>query len=158
MQYLYFIFAVMQCVSLAFIHMAAGDTVNYKDKLKRRHPECQQRGFGDFVTFRYYLRCPKANRTTLFLYRLNLCGIGFAILLLLAAIFFAAVPIDFDRYLPGALRYLPFFPVTVFIANLVVSSAASNGPDLGPKYYIRRWVIADILGIAAAAIVYLLLK
>lgn len=158
MQYLYLLFAVIQSLSLVGIHLAAGDTVDYKDKLKRRHPECQPRGFGDFVTFRYYLRCPKANRTTLFLYRLNLCGIGFAILLLLAAIFFAAVPIDFDRYLPGALRYLPFLPLIAHYANIVLSITNFEKLNLGPKYYIRRWLIADILGLVAAAIVYLLLK
>ena len=110
MQYLYLFFILFHLLfALLPLHLRAENIVRYSRKVLRRHPECKPQGFWDFITFRYCLRCPRANNITVFLYRANLAALCFLVPLAAAAVVFAAVPIDFDRALPGSLRWLPFF-------------------------------------------------
>ena len=157
MQYLYLLFAAFQLLSLVMLHFAAGDTAKYRYKLQKRHPECKPRGVWDFITFRYYLRCPKANSITTFLYKVNLCGIGFFVFLIGIAVLFMKVSIDLSRHLTGMLQYLLFFPILVSCGNVVLSIINAE-QKLGLKYYIRYWVLADIGASIIAALVYFLLK
>lgn len=157
MQYLYFIFAAFHFLSLVMLHFAAGDTVKYRYKLQKKHPECKPQGFWDFITFRYYLRCPKANSITAFLYKVNLCGIGFLVILIGIAVLFMTLSVDLSRCFTGSLRYLPFFPVLVSGANIILSVINSE-QKLGLKYYVRYWVVADCVGILVGVLVYIFLK
>lgn len=158
MQYLYLFFILFHLLfALLPLHLRAENIVLYSRKVLRRHPECKPQGFWDFITFRYCLRCPRANNITVFLYRANLAALCFLVPLAAAAVVFAAVPIDFDRALPGALRWLPFLPLAVSLAFGILGCIGAE-PQLGLKYYLRRWILADLVEVVICILIYMLCK
>ena len=146
---LYGIFLALQLFSLLNIHITASNRVQYKEKLKKKNPQCAPKGIWDFITFGYYLRCPKADRGAKGLYVLNLVNLGVFAILIANIIFFLVAEVR----IRGILKYGFFWPVLVFLQTSVICDAI-DPHKLGAKYVWRYMILPDLLGLLAAGIVY----
>lgn len=137
------------------LHLTASETVKYSHKLKKKHPACAPQGVWDFLTFRYYLRCPKADTDTKALYYLNLVSFGILALLAAAVVVFCVVPLDFAALPDWAVSLLLICPFVPAGGNAIVCSMIKPS-SLGTKFHLRHGLLANLLSLVAAGLIYFL--
>ena len=125
-------FSFFPCLIFILLHRTAFNT---RRNSRKRTPNCAPRGIWDFITFGYYLRCPKAERGAKGLYVLNLVNLGVFAILIANIIFFLVAEIRIS----GILKYVFFWPVLVFLQTSVICDAI-DPHKLGAKY-VWRYII-----------------
>lgn len=128
----------VQLMALLYIHLEAGELVGYKKKLKKKNPACAPQNIWDFLTFRYYLRCPKADRAVKKLYIWNLVNIAFLAVLVVLSILL------WNNYDLTSNAIVHFWPIAVSIVSIVACRMVSP-KETDFKYIFRYWVLPDLV-------------